>query len=249
MTVTVAIPYFGCPELVERAVRSVLDQTHRDIHVVVIGDGEEPPLAGVSDSRLDVFTMPVNHGPYFALQVALLGIGHRWFAPFGADDYAEPDHLERLVALWHSTHVDAVVTGAVFTNSGDVHRGPYEVGLFRRSRVLDIGGYNPAERIGQDSLMLRLLKLTGPTVSTTEPTYHRVKRPGALTTSAETGFGSPARNEMRARNRAVFASCSALRDLSMIRAYRASIVPADIAYALEGEVARLGERLRDRVAA
>lgn len=249
MTVTVAVPYYGCPDLVGRAVRSILDQTYRDIHVVVIGDGEEPPLEGITDSRLDVFTMPVNRGAYFALQVALLGVGHRWFAPFGADDYADPDHLERLVALYRSSKVDAVITGAVFNNAGQVHTGPYEVGLFRRRRMLRIGGYNPAERVGQDTLMLRLLKLTGPVVATNHPTYHRVRRPDSLTTAPDTALGSPYRNAVKSRNRSVFASCEGLREIGLIRAYRQSIVPPDIAAALEEQVAALGRHLQARVAA
>lgn len=249
MTITVAIPYYGCPDLVERAVRSVLDQTHKDLHVVVIGDGEDPPLSAISDSRLDVFTMPENRGSYFALQVALLGIGHRWFSPFGADDYAQPDHLERLVELRRNSGVDAIATGAVFTNNGQVHRGLYEVGMFCRRRLLAIGGYNPSERIGQDTLMLRLLRLTGSLVSTDVATYHRVKRPGALTTSLDTGFGSPARQAMRARNRAVFAHAERLRHPEAIRVYRQSLIPVAIADELAEQVERLNARVGERVAA
>ncbi len=249
MTILVAVPYFGCPELVERCVRSVLDQTVEDLAMVVIGDGEEPPLAGIHDSRLEVFVLPENHGPYFAQQVALLASPHAWYAPVGADDWIEPDHLERLADVGG----DAVITGAAWWH--EYGREPYvkesglEVGLFARDRLLALGGHNPAERMGQDTLMIRLLRITGELRATHHATYHRVKRSGSLTTSRATGHGSAARNEMRARNRRVFAECERRRDVGSIRAYRESIVPAAIADEVREHATRLSELLGKAVAA
>lgn len=244
MTVTVAMGYWRCPDFVGRAVRSVLAQTHADLRCVVIGDGEEPPL-DIHDERLTVYTLPENHGAYFALQLALLASPDAWFAPFGADDWAEPDHLERLLDM----HSAAAIPGAVFTNAGKVHKGPYEVGVFRRERLMAIGGYNPAERIGQDTLLIRLLRLTGDVAIQTTPTYHRVKRSGSLTTSSETGFGSPARTQMRERNRSVYAKCRSLQSTDEIRRYRESIVPLAITADLSRHATALSERLALRAAA
>jgi glycosyltransferase involved in cell wall biosynthesis len=67
VTVLVSIPYWRTPELVEKAVRSVLKQTHRDLVCVVVGDGDEPPLSKVRDSRLVVHSYSTNRGAYFAL--------------------------------------------------------------------------------------------------------------------------------------------------------------------------------------
>src|ERR1019366_9049646 len=124
-------------------------QTYGDVRVIVIGDGENPPLSGIGDARLQVYNLPANRGAYFALQLALLASPYPWFAPFGADDWAEPDHLERLAAVAARTQAESISTGAVFTNSGEVHLGLYEVGLFARSRITAIGGYNPAT-VGED---------------------------------------------------------------------------------------------------
>ncbi len=247
MTTLVAIPYWRCPDLVDKAVRSMLGQTDRDIAVVVIGDGEEPPLR-VRDPRLEVYTLPENRGPYFAQQVALLASPHRWYAPHGADDWSEPDHLERLAAAG-----DNVITGAVWFHdrSGNVkrHDAGYEVGRFARDRLLSIGGHNPAERMGQDTLMIRLLRLTGDLGATHHPTYHRVKRSGSLMTSPLTGIGSPARNEMRARNRVVFAECQRLGSVKAIREYRESLVPERIRDEVAFHAGRLAQRLGVEVAA
>lgn len=242
MTVLVAIPYYGVPELVGRAVRSVLAQTHRDLVCLVIGDGDDPPLAGeIADPRLRVWRLARNRGTYFGLQLALLASPHRWFAPHAADDWSDPGHLEQLLAV-AGADGDAVITGAVWWEQAGrttVHEARYEVGLFARDRLLAIGGYNPAERMGQDSLLIRLLDATGPLRATHSPTYHRVRRPGSLTTSSETGLRTLARRQMRRRNRAILAESIRLRRPSSIAAYRTSLVPRPLARELEREVRRL----------
>lgn len=248
MTTLVCIPYFGCPDLIEKCVRSVLTQTERDIHVLVVGDGQTPPLH-VSDSRLEVYVLPENRGPYFAQQVALLASPHRWYAPIGADDWVEPDHLARLFAVGG----DAVITGAVWfhdrAGAVKIHEAGYEVGLFATSRLLALGGHNPAERMGQDTLMIRLLRLTGELRATHRPTYHRVKRAGSLMSSPLTGPGSALRNEMRARNREVYATARRLPRISAIREYRESLVPEQIRDEVAFHADSLASRLGQAVAA
>lgn len=248
MTILVTVPYFGVPELVGRCVQSILGQTHRDIAVVVVGDGERPPVS-FADSRLEVYTLPDNHGPYFAQMVALTASPFDRYAPVGADDWLEPDHLERLVAVGG----EAVVTGAVWFHNlaggVSIHEGNYEVGLFDRDRLLSIGGHNPNERVGQDSLLIHLLRTTGDLRATHHPTYHRIKRPDSLMTSPLTGKGTPYRNDVRRRNRIVLADCKALGTEERIRAYRERLVPAHIRNELLEHAARLSERLGRSVVA
>lgn len=237
MTIAVAMPYFGCPELVERAVRSVLRQTVRDLALIVVGDGEAPPLK-VRDSRLVVLTLPENRGPYFAQQVVLGASPFDWYAPHGADDWSDPDHLAALMSVGGS----AVITGAVWFHNGPnvtLNVAPYEVGLFATERLRGLGGHNPAERIGQDTLLMRLLRLTGPVSVTKRATYHRVRRPGTLMTAPATRPGSKARNEMRARNRAVYRKARELRHVDRIRQWRLAQVPPALSDALEEQTARL----------
>lgn len=268
MTITVGMgwhPPVG--DLVQRAVQTALAQTYRDSHVVVIGDGAEPPLSGIRSSRLEVYTLPRNRGAYFALQLVLMASGHRWIAPMGADDWLEPDHLQRLAELvtWRPGHragTDAVKTGLLRLHIGEqdtdgkiyppVSRrpAPFEVGLFRRVRLLDIGGWNAQERIGQDTLMMRLLALNGRVaVQQKYATYHRLKRPGSLTTDPATGHGSRQRRELRERNRAVLAACEKLPDSAAIREYRLSLISEDVRDELREHALRLSRLLGAEAAA
>lgn len=255
MTITVAMPYRGAPEYVRQAVQSVLAQTERNLRLVVIADGEQPPLAGIRDSRLEVYALPESHGTYFAHQLILSATPDAWYAPHDADDWTEPDHLERLLACG----VPAVGMGSIWLHingTAKVYRGMAErqavfhVGLFATERLRSIGGYNPAERIGQDTIVLRLLSRTGPYVrfAPDHPTYHRRKHPGSLTTSPFTNHRSEERRMMKRRNRLVV-EATAGRSLAEIRIYRESIIPPQVRDELAHHVERLSSRMGKAVAA
>jgi len=227
--VLVSIPTYKTPAgMLERAVKSVLAQTHRNLQVVVIADGPQDLDPLPKDDRLVVFQLRENHGTYFAQQVSLMASPYGWYAPHGSDDWCDPEHIEKLLAMESS----AVASGAVWWHQEGhpvkIHRANYEVGLFATERLRDFGGYNPSERMGQDSLTLKLLGITGGFVSTTEPTYHRVRRPGSLTTHPDTKIGSVGRNEMRRRNRAIWATVMNKKDPLEIALIRHMTVPLSV---------------------
>ena len=245
---TVVIPYYNAAEYIEQAVRSALEQTVAP-QVVVIGDGQPVPLT-FEHPRLTVYELPENHGTYFAIQLALLASPHRWFSVLGADDYLDPDHLERLIALGKPAVTMSSVSLSVNGGPERVYRskGSFDVGVHDAAMLRSIGGYNPAERIGQDTLTMRLIRRTyGLTVSDC-PTYHRRKRPDTLTTGTQYGHRSTARREMRARNRAVWVRCLHLHSRREIREYRASLVPTEVREALNVHAAALQMLLWERAA-
>lgn len=269
MTVLVAIPHWRCEAYVERAVRSVLAQTHRDLVCVVIGDGEEPPLSGIHDDRLVVYSYPTNRGAYFAQDVAIWASPFPWYAIVAADDWVDPDHVERLLernedlacgALWahgdgpdycgpdNRGHADC---------RGTLVRKAYEVGIYHVSRYREIGAHNPGERIGQDSLTLKVMRLVAPVGASEVPTYNRRFREGSLCTSPETCNGSRARTQMRMRNRDVVAHCERIARhtperaarAARIRDYRDSLVSDLLQAELAERVAGLRLLLGQEVAA
>jgi glycosyltransferase involved in cell wall biosynthesis len=229
--------------MLERAVKSVLAQTYRNLQVVVIADGPQDLDPLPKDDRLVVFQLRENHGTYFAQQVSLMASPYDWYAPHGSDDWCDPEHIEKLLAMESS----AVASGAVWWHQDGhpvkVHRANYEVGLFATERLRDFGGYNPIERMGQDSLTLKLLGITGGFVSTTEPTYHRVRRAGSLTTHPDTKIGSMGRNEMRARNRLIWSKVMAMKDPLAIDYARSLFIPKQVREAVDQYVRELRKEL------
>lgn len=267
MTVTVAIPWRGRPDLLTHCVETVLGQTFRDIHVIVVGDGMEPPLKRFRDSRLDVWHIPQNRGAYYVRQLILQASAHAWHAPVDADDCLERTHIDMLLrqrkgkALVAPNKLCGHASGRCEHRGGGPGRvygaGRYHVGLFRRDRLLSVGGYDPSERLGQDTLLLRVLRLVYPRDIRTiddpayleAPTYHRIRHPSSLTRAADSRHRSPAREAMKVRNRAVIVTCSKLRTAARIKAFREGRVPPSLAEELAGHVATLSARLGQEVAA
>lgn len=220
MTLTVAIPFYGAPELLPRAVSSVLAQTYRDLQVVVIADGDEPPPLDVDD-RLTVYALPENRGTYFATAVALAACETEWFTIHAADDWSDPDRLERLMRF-ATPDVDAVFGGSVQHQGSSVsirrtafhrggrrprHVGSIATGVFRTAAIRRLGWWShPEFRVGYDSMMVNLVVRHLRWIHVPdEHGYHRVVRAGSLTRSRATGLTSAYRAEATARRAELWA--------------------------------------------
>lgn len=214
-SITISMPYYGCAATVTRAVESVLSQSHTDLTLVVVNDGDpEPPwplLADIDDPRLIRFELGGNRGRYFADAVVLQATDSPWFLVHDADDWCDAD----LVGSYLSTAIDQdadAVFGAHVIHRDD-GRPPAVLGfrdvlgpatdeladvaphqaLFRTDLLRGIGGYYGGLRIGFDTLLVNMVRMAGRVAYVETPLYHRVTREGSLTSSPETGFGSPAR--------------------------------------------------------
>jgi len=237
MTVLTAIPYYGVPSaLIDKAVTCALRQIVTDHVVLVVGDGQVPPVT-VRHDRLVVGSFPTNHGAPFVQQAMLLGSPFEWYAPHGADDWTERTHLASLAAMRHRATGSSQVwwhQPAVRPKLLRSSRTWIEFGLFRTDLLRAIGGYNPAEPCGQDSVVISLLLKTSGVRLTRTPTYHKVFRADSLTHHPDTKQGSPLRVAVKGRNRAVLLACERLGwKPDAIRAYRESLVPAGVQTDLE----------------
>src|SRR5580704_3238830 len=101
VAVTASIPYFNARNYVRRAVESLLSQTHRNLAVVVVNDGDPNPpwdeLAHIDDPRLIRFSLDLNYGPYFAHQVVLGASTTPYFLVQDADDWSTPARVASLL--------------------------------------------------------------------------------------------------------------------------------------------------------
>jgi glycosyltransferase involved in cell wall biosynthesis len=95
--VSVVIPTRLRPALVLRAVRSALDQTLRDLEVVVVVDGPDDAtlaaLATVDDARLRVVPLPASGGAPAARNAGAREARGAWVALLDDDDEWLPDKL------------------------------------------------------------------------------------------------------------------------------------------------------------
>lgn len=113
MKLSVIIPAYNAERTLERAVRSVLAQTLKELEALVVDDGstdrtgELADRLAAEDSRVRVIHQS-NSGCYQARVNALRSIDTPWFAFVDADDTVEPDMYERMLAFAEEHELDIV---------------------------------------------------------------------------------------------------------------------------------------------
>lgn len=220
--VTVSIPYYQCKQYIGRAVESILDQTYKDLIVVVVNDGDENPpwdeLDHIDDPRLIRFDLSSNRGRYFADAVVLEATSSPFFLIQDADDWSEPTRIEVLmkkikeddsIGAISSGYITQSVDGRIQRNRKLLYPGlgkpltrRFEFrsdhhGLFRTEALKKIGGYYAGFRIGYDTLIVNMLLMTGRISYVEQPLYNRIMRSNSLTTSNLTGMRSNQRLKVR----------------------------------------------------
>ena len=118
-TVTACIPYYAGKRYIRRAVEGLLAQTHRDLRVIVVNDGDNDPpwdqLASIRDPRLIRFSLSRNHGgPFFANAVVVGTVSSPWFLVQEQDDWSDPRRIEYLLHLAWNHKADAALSAQVF---------------------------------------------------------------------------------------------------------------------------------------
>lgn len=242
--VTVAIPFYGDPTMLQRCVDSITAQTYRDLHVLIVADGCDAPE--FTDPRVTVYRLPENRGAYYARAVALAATDTPWHCVMDADDWVDPPWIAAMLATDKAAGSPGVVVqGKRWVHEGDrasreklypraaeapsgrMRHLSTHVGLYRTDRLRAVGGWSPAFRTGYDTLLGCLLRLDGPIGVLQRNLFHRTIHPGSLTQSPATGFGSLARKTAAATLREAYERAyAARRDTAAMRDVALSLTPA-----------------------
>ncbi len=205
--VTVVIPTRDRPRLVRRALASALAQTEPSLEVVVVDDGSSPPLALDPDPRVRIERHDAPQGVSAARNAGLAAARGRWVTFLDDDDQLLPAMVERAVGAIEASTLPpprAALCGLdVVDGDGRVvarrvppslPRGarfmlePAPPGrshatkrtlLAPRATLAEIGGFDPALRMREQSdLMLRLNAVCS-IVAVTEVGYRLTRGGGA----------------------------------------------------------------------
>jgi glycosyltransferase involved in cell wall biosynthesis len=102
-TVSAVIPTHNRPNLVQRAIRSVLNQTYLNLEAIVVVDGPEPNtvklLEALEASRLRIVDIQKNVGPAEARNIGVREAKGDWIAFLDDDDEWLPTKIEKQVNL------------------------------------------------------------------------------------------------------------------------------------------------------
>lgn len=112
-TVSVIIPTYNRAHLIEKAVRSVLAQTYRNLEVIVVDDastdGTEETVRKISDSRVRYVRLPHNSGACAARNEGIRLAEGAYIAFNDSDDQWLPEKLLRQLDFLSEHQADIVL--------------------------------------------------------------------------------------------------------------------------------------------
>ena len=99
--VSVVIPVFNCEDRIVQCVNSVLNQTYRNIEVIIIDDGSTDKSSEIlkkeiSDKRIRFFSQE-NHGVSYTRNRGINLAKGKWVSFVDADDYIEKNTIEKML--------------------------------------------------------------------------------------------------------------------------------------------------------
>lgn len=126
--VSVIVPLYNCEDRILKCVQSILNQTYKNIEVIVINDGSTDNSLkvlqeGVSDSRLKVFTQD-NHGVSYTrnrgIEIALSNETDGWITFVDSDDYIDPNTIYDCLNCSDLDEIDFIHYGTCRINEKEV---------------------------------------------------------------------------------------------------------------------------------
>lgn len=115
MTVTAVIPTYRRPQLLKRAIQSVLAQTHRDLRVRVYDNASGDETADVvrrfaaADARVSYFAHAANIGATSNFEYGMREVATPFFSCLSDDDVLFPDFYATALAAF-APHADALMS-------------------------------------------------------------------------------------------------------------------------------------------
>jgi glycosyltransferase involved in cell wall biosynthesis len=115
--ISVIMPCHNAAHFVEEAIASVMDQTYRNVELVIVDDGSTDGstevirrLGAENARRISLHTHP-RMGPYRARNLGLRHAQGRRIAFLDADDYWSPEALERLSSAMDASDANVAYCG------------------------------------------------------------------------------------------------------------------------------------------
>ncbi|MEY4764996.1 MAG: hypothetical protein RI907_1669 [Pseudomonadota bacterium] len=105
MMLSIVIPLYNKGPDIQRAIASVLAQTHQDFELIVVDDGSKDDgpaqVRACTDPRVRLVQQP-NGGVSSARNLGVAQAGGDYVCFLDADDHWAPEHLSRLVAVMNA---------------------------------------------------------------------------------------------------------------------------------------------------
>ncbi len=160
LPISVVICAYNAERYLERALRSICEQSYRNLEILVIDDASTDATASLAaamaakDNRIRVVTFESNGGLAHARQFGLESVRHDWVLFFDADDIALPTMIEKQVAMMQT---DADIIGV---STYSYYFGDDETKIIAEQRF----GFPSKEAFFEKYSKQKLIFLSGPTL-------------------------------------------------------------------------------------
>jgi glycosyltransferase involved in cell wall biosynthesis len=200
MLVSVYMPTKNRLQLLQRAVESVLNQTHRELELWVVDDGSTDGTheyllrLSATDPRVRFIRNERSQGAPRARNLAIERASGEFVTGLDDDDRFDPRRIERLLAAWRQHAASGEKFSCLYTqdvmesdHAAAISRKParvtYEDMFFhnlignqvftRREYMIAAGLFDEQMPAWQDlDMFMRLLRVRGPALLVDEPLYH-----------------------------------------------------------------------------
>lgn len=167
--IAVIIPYCDSADFLPETLRSVSNQTHKNIEIILVDDGSqrEPLTSAMVEPYVAKYKIiyQENQGPAVARNTGILAANSNYIVTLDSDDTLEPTYLEKCLAtLIKYPDLGFAYTGAQYFDKY-VHRIPMQdynfylllrhnfllcAALFRKEAWKAVGGFSPDFKSGRE---------------------------------------------------------------------------------------------------
>ncbi|MEN5264002.1 glycosyltransferase [Stenotrophomonas sp. TWI587] len=169
------------PLYLEESIESLVNQTFRDIEIIIVDDGGSTDLAGISarfsDPRIRILDSVGNRGLVYSLNRGIQSARGEYIVRMDTDDVATPNRIEKIHAFAVANPQFTVVgslavefsdthgTGRILGRPGEkiarnIMRGDAPIHpsvIFRRKDIIDSGLYDEFHRAEDLALWCKLV--------------------------------------------------------------------------------------------
>lgn len=134
--ITIYIPTYNRVKLLQRAVNSVLNQTYKNIEIIIVDDcsidGTHEYLRNISaiETRIRYFIKETNSGACVSRNIAIKNAKGEFITGLDDDDYFENNRLELFLNKWSKKSEDTKVLYSLYTKK--TQQGLVDLSKIRR---------------------------------------------------------------------------------------------------------------------
>jgi hypothetical protein len=196
--VSVVMTTYRSAAFVRRAVVSLLDQTYRNLEVIVVDDASDDQTVAIveevarADKRVHLVRCWRNRGTYWAKNIGMMHARGDYIAFQDSDDWSHPTRIQRQVRAIESrpgakastcNYVRLNAAGKTVLNRGLRERVGFPTLLIQRDSALwDVGFFDQVRAAADEEYLYRVRCLlgSGAVVHVPEALYSTLARPDSL---------------------------------------------------------------------